>query len=130
MPRLLRLRNNEKGQSLIEFALVLPLLIIIVVGIAEFGWLFNGKITLTSAAREGARVVAILKNETIATTAVNETADLSGLTITDVDFNYISGGPYNVNKVQVIVEGSMNPLVGLFISGPVTMDAEAYMRVE
>lgn len=130
MSRLLILRKNEKGQSLIEFALVLPLLILIVVGIAEFGWLFNGKITLTSAAREGARVVAILKNETTATTAVNETADLSGLTITDVDFNYISGGPYNVNKVQVIVEGSMNPLVGLFISGPVTMDAEAYMRVE
>ncbi|TJX14162.1 pilus assembly protein [Tissierella creatinini] len=130
MSRLFRLRKNEKGQSLVEFALVLPLLILIVVGIIEFGWLFNGKITLTSAAREGARVAAILKDETTATSAVNQTAALSGLTITDVDYNYITGGPYNVNKVRVTVEGSMDPLVGLFISGPVSMEADAYMRVE
>lgn len=51
--------RNEQGQSLVEFALVLPLLVILLVGILEFGWLYNGQITLTSAAREGARVAAV-----------------------------------------------------------------------
>lgn len=130
MSQLFEVRKNEKGQSIVEFALVLPVLILILVGIIEFGWLFNGKITLTSAAREGARVAAIIKNETTATAAVNETANLSGLTINSVQYSYITGGPNNVNRVKVEVEGSMNPLVGMFITGPVDMASEAFMRVE
>lgn len=122
--------KEESGQSIVEFALILPVLMLIVVGIIEFGWLFNGKITLTSAAREGARVAAIVKNETTATAAINETADLSGLTVTDIDYDYITGGPNSVNRVKVSVEGRMNPLVGLFISGPVDMESEAFMRME
>lgn len=130
MNRFFKLKKNEKGQSMVEFALVLPLLILIVIGIIDFGWLFNGKITLTSAAREGARVAAIIKNETTATAAINETADLSGLTINSVQYSYINGGINNVNRVMVKVEGSMNPLVGLFITGPVNIDSEAFMRME
>ena len=122
--------KEESGQSIVEFALVLPVLMLIVVGIVEFGWLFNGKITLTSAAREGARVAAIVKNETTATAAINETADLSGLTVTLIDYDYIAGGPNSVNRVKVSVEGRMNPLVGLFITGPVDMESEAFMRME
>lgn len=130
MERIRSIVKEESGQSIVEFALILPVLMLIVVGIIEFGWLFNGKITLTSAAREGARVAAIVKNETTATAAINETADLSGLTVTDVDYDYIAGGPNSVNRVKVSVEGRMNPLVGLFISGPVDMESEAFMRME
>lgn len=50
MFRLFKLKRDEKGQSLVEFALILPILVLILLGIIEFGWLFNGKITLTSAA--------------------------------------------------------------------------------
>ena len=130
MKRIKSIIKEESGQSIVEFALVLPVLMLIVVGIVEFGWLFNGKITLTSAAREGARVAAIVKNETTATSAINEAADLSGLTVTVIDYDYITGGPNSVNRVKVSVEGRMNPLVGLFISGPVDMESEAFMRME
>lgn len=130
MKKIRSIIKEESGQSIVEFALVLPVLMLIVVGIVEFGWLFNGKITLTSAAREGARVAAIVKNETTATAAINETADLSGLTVTLIDYDYIAGGPNSVNRVKVSVEGRMNPLVGLFITGPVDMESEAFMRME
>lgn len=50
---------DSKGASAVEFALVLPVLIAILLGIAELGFLFNQQISLTQAAREGARAYAI-----------------------------------------------------------------------
>jgi Flp pilus assembly protein TadG len=46
----------ERGQSLVEFALVLMPLFIILLGIIQFGFVFNSYVTLTNAAREGARI--------------------------------------------------------------------------
>ena len=55
-------RKNEKGQSLVEFALVAPLLLLLVIGIAEFGraWMTNN--ILTGAAREAVRIYAVKDN--------------------------------------------------------------------
>ncbi len=52
------LRRSEAGQSLVEFALVLPVLLLILLGIIQFGAVFNSLITLNAAAREGARLMA------------------------------------------------------------------------
>lgn len=52
------LRRGEAGQSLVEFALVLPLLLLLLFGIFQFGAVFNSLITLNAAAREGARLMA------------------------------------------------------------------------
>ena len=45
----------ERGQSLVEFALVLVPLFLILLGIIQFGFIFNSYVTITNAAREGAR---------------------------------------------------------------------------
>jgi Flp pilus assembly protein TadG len=52
-------RSCEAGQSLVEFALVLPLLLLLLLGIIQFGAAFNALIVLNAAAQEGARVMAI-----------------------------------------------------------------------
>lgn len=52
-PRLLRLRGSEAA-ALIEFAVSLPLLVVLVIGIFDFGGAFNLKQELNNAAREGA----------------------------------------------------------------------------
>jgi hypothetical protein len=57
-----RIRNtlvNEKGQSLVEFALVVPLLLLLVIGIAEFGRAWMTKNIMTGAAREAVRILAV-----------------------------------------------------------------------
>ncbi|MGB5994784.1 MAG: TadE/TadG family type IV pilus assembly protein [Candidatus Deferrimicrobiaceae bacterium] len=51
--------KREKGQNLVEFALILPVFLLLVVGMAEFGRGWMTRNILTSAAREGARVAAI-----------------------------------------------------------------------
>lgn len=47
--------HKRRGQSLVEFALVLPLLVLIVFGVLDLGRAFYALITITNAAREGAR---------------------------------------------------------------------------
>jgi Flp pilus assembly protein TadG len=53
-----RLRR-EDGQALVEFAVVLPLLLILVTGIIQFGLVFNRYITLTDAVSSGAQTLAL-----------------------------------------------------------------------
>src|SRR5437763_3966436 len=48
-------RSSESGQAAVEFALVLPLLVVFLLGIVEFGIAFSHYLTLTDAARVGAR---------------------------------------------------------------------------
>ena len=54
-----RLRRADAGQSLAEFAILLPILMGVVIGIFEFGRAWNIDQVLTNAAREGARLAVI-----------------------------------------------------------------------
>ena len=51
--------KNERGQTLTELALVLPILVVLVLAIAQFGLAFNNYVTLTDAARAAARKGAV-----------------------------------------------------------------------
>ena len=50
---------RERGAAAVEFALLLPVLLFLVFGIIDFGRALNAQITLTQAAREGARLDAL-----------------------------------------------------------------------
>src|SRR5215218_2604286 len=67
-----RLRG-ERGATAVEFAFIVPLLIVLVLGIAEFGRAFQVSGTLSAAAREGVRVMA-LQNDPAAARAAVRTA--------------------------------------------------------
>jgi Flp pilus assembly protein TadG len=49
----------ERGAAAVEFALILPVLLLILLGIIEFGRVYNAQMQLTAAARDGARVMSI-----------------------------------------------------------------------
>jgi Flp pilus assembly protein TadG len=51
--------SGESGAELIEFAFVLPLMLLVVLGIIDFGFLFQRYEVITNAAREGARVAVL-----------------------------------------------------------------------
>ena len=54
--------HRRRGQATVELALVTPLLMVIVIGIFEFGRAWNQKQVITNAARDGARVAALTLN--------------------------------------------------------------------
>lgn len=58
----MRKPQSERGSVAVEFALILPVLVALLLGVVEFGRAYNAQITVTAAAREGARVMAIQKN--------------------------------------------------------------------
>jgi Flp pilus assembly protein TadG len=51
--------KNERGQTMTEFALILPILVVLLFGIVQFGIIFNNYVTLTDAARAASRKGAV-----------------------------------------------------------------------
>ena len=69
-----RSKNDESGAAAVEFAIVLPILLLLVFGIIEFGLLFNRFISVTHAAREGVRVAALTGDMLAGETAGEQSA--------------------------------------------------------
>jgi Flp pilus assembly protein TadG len=84
---------NERGQALVEFALVLPILATLILGVIQFGIVFHDYLALTDAVRTGARQAAVTHNAGTASSAVLNSA--SELTSANVD---ISVSPSNAWK--------------------------------
>jgi Flp pilus assembly protein TadG len=76
--------RDSSGQSLIEFALVLPMLLVLVFGIVEFGNAWRHYQLITNTAREGARVAVLPSStEAIVESIIDERIDGSGLDSTE-----------------------------------------------
>ncbi|BCT77114.1 hypothetical protein SCMU_29560 [Sinomonas cyclohexanicum] len=71
--------RRERGAAAVEFALVVPLLLALVLGIVEFGHIYNAQIMISNAAREAARTMAVTGQPATAQTAANAVAP--GLTL-------------------------------------------------
>jgi Flp pilus assembly pilin Flp len=85
--------NSDRGAAAVEFALLLPLLLLIVFGIIDFGRALNTQITLTQAAREGARALA-LGQPNYQTRAQSAATGLNGITVTELpDSQGVTGCP-------------------------------------
>ena len=76
-----RRMRSERGAAAVEFALVVPILIVLVFGIAEFGRAFFIQSTISGAAREGVRRIALADSSDPTGTAA-ATAALGGITAT------------------------------------------------
>ena len=71
---------SERGQTLVEFALILPIIVILLFGIIDFGLMLNHRITLQHAVREGARYAAVHDG---CTDIQDRTKDRAGSAISD-----------------------------------------------
>lgn len=136
MSRYLFKVKKRKGQSLVEFALILPLLLFLIMGIIQFGLVLSGYVTVSNAAREGARVGIIEKNDTKVVAKVTQAFDSSAtLSNPVVSITFPEGGSYTNGKpVSVKVTGQVAvivPLMDTIFGGPsIEVSRTAVMRVE
>ncbi len=127
-----KFRRTEQGQALVEMALVLPILILIIFGIIEFGRIMNTYLIVTNAAREGARQGVVGGNDTAVQNAVKNTAytlDPAKLTITINPMGTRSrGAALNVRvtyRLDIIA-----PVISVITGNPYIVTASSTMRVE
>ena len=130
-------RLADRGAAAVELALLLPVLLLLVFGIVDFGRALNAQITLTQAAREGARLVAL--NEASVTSRTQAAATgLSNVTVTVVDScpAGATGGTDAVVKVSysfsfVTPVGKVAAMFGGSGYGsPITLSAQGVMPCE
>jgi Flp pilus assembly protein TadG len=133
--------KGEDGQALVEFALVLPIFLLVLFAIVDFGMAFHAWITVTNSAREGARLGSVHASSTAIVQRVRDTASSlqqANLTVTVTNADDQGGQPGE----SVVVDASYNyslmtPLADLLnlVSGGVianhfTLDSVGDMRLE
>jgi Flp pilus assembly protein TadG len=112
--RSLRIAREDRGQSLVEVALVLPLLLLIVLGLVDAGRLFSFKIAVTNAAREAGIHAAREPAATLADVCQRARTELGAATVADP----CNGAPIFVTCVR----GS-----GACDAGIATSDSYSYL---
>lgn len=127
------IRRDSRGQALVEMALVLPIFILLVMGIIDFGRLFNAQISITHASREGARQAAVGTSDTQVVSLVKGAAtnlDPTRITVT------ILPGPSSRQKgasITVTVGYRLElitPVIGTMLGGARDLAASTMMRLE
>lgn len=124
-----RIIKSEKGASAVEFALILPLLIMLVFGIVEFGIAFNNYVTITHAAREGARIAAVDLNNPDLKNIIIERA--FPVQITEDDIVISTTEEKNIgDPVEVEITYNISITIPLVGSWDIPLKNKAIMRLE
>lgn len=127
---------SDRGSAAVEFALLFPILLLIVFGIIDFGRALNAQITLTQAAREGARLAAVDQPNVVSRTQ----AAAVGLNPVSVS---VTGCPTGAGLgVDAVVRATysfsfvtpVGAIAGLFggsgLGSPITLQAQGVMPCE
>lgn len=129
-----KLMKKRKGQSLVETALVLPVILLLLTAIIDFGLLFNHYLIVSNASREGARGASLGNtNEQITNTVKNVTSTLdeSKLSITITPNKLSDRKAGTTVTVAVKYQYSMiTPIIAAIIPGPFDLETNTTMRCE
>jgi hypothetical protein len=122
--------DRERGAVALEMALVLPVLLLILIGILEFGRVMNVQVSLTQAAREGARHAAIHYDDgtlNVTGAALGAAPALAGLPVA-VNSNAAACGPGG--RVRVTTSVALPSMTGFLDVGlfPMNLEGVAVMQ--
>ena len=137
--------RSQAGAELVEFALVLPMLLLVLGGIVDFGLLLQRQQVVTNAAREGARLAVVNypdgdvqeRVRQFVQEGLNNTSLTPATTVTLQHITLPSGAAFDAKRVHVSLTGQfliLGPIVSLAGGsgsfGTITMTATTTMRVE
>ncbi len=130
--------RREDGQSMVEFALILPIFLLILCGIIDFGWLFYNQLSLNNACREGARYAVVNTAEGANTQAIIEHIDNTTTTVfandgVNINIEYSSPGDPTLGDVTVSLEADITfftPVLSTVLGKEKTITSTVIMKVE
>jgi len=128
------LLDRDEGASALEFALIFPILIILIVGMIQFGIIFNQWLMIEHAAREGARWAGLRNEADFVRTRVIEAASAIGVEPGDITItpdDPVSAQPNTSITVRVEHDAPViTPMMEAIFGAHVGMTAQATQRVE
>jgi Flp pilus assembly protein TadG len=130
--------KKERGQALVEFVLVLPVFLLLVFAIVDFGMGFHAWLTVTNSAREGARLGAVRGSNAQIVQRVQDTSDTLDVAKMTVTVTNAQGGPGESVVVAVDYDYTLitplDSVLGLVSGGSVgptiKFSSTADMRLE
>ncbi|MBQ2903937.1 MAG: pilus assembly protein [Clostridia bacterium] len=130
--------KSEDGQAMVEFALVLPVFLLILCGIIDFGWLFYNQLSLNNACREGARYAVVNTAEGGSTQAIkshieNLTTNVFANDGVDISIEYTSQGDPTAGDIKVSLEADISfftPVLSSVLGKEKTITSTVIMKVE
>jgi len=134
-----RRKDRDRGAAAVEFALVLPILLLLVFGIIDFGRALNAQLTITQAAREGVRLAALgYPAAEVQARADAAAPELSGVSVTIAASCPPGAGPTADAQVNVSYSFSfitpVGAIAGIFGGGgfgsPIILTAQGVMPCE
>ncbi|MFH1277905.1 MAG: TadE family protein [Candidatus Eisenbacteria bacterium] len=131
--RMIDRKKDSRGQAVVEFALVLPLILLILLGITEFGRAFWTLNVVSQAAREGARLAAVGGDQAAVEARVMLVLDAANVTPASGGIVYTAPDPTDPDPtVTVAVSSDFQFLSGnvLPISGTIPLSSTSVMRFE
>jgi Flp pilus assembly protein TadG len=115
--------QGDKGAAMVEFAIVLPVLLLILLGIIEFGRAWNAQESIQAAAREGARELAVNPGDDVKSVVVSRAVGV-GLTTADVNQSGCTAPGGTPATITVTKDFSFMALP----FGPIELEATGVMR--
>ena len=94
--------ENERGQTMTEFAFVLPILLVVLFGIIQFGIIFNNYVALTDAARAASRKGAVSRNASDPKGACEATGTQKGKSCGGPDHRLPRSSPRQYSRISSI----------------------------
>lgn len=125
--------RKQKGQAILELALVLPIILIIFCGIVDFGRILHAKEQLNLVAQEAVRLGGLGKSDSEVTAFVMDKATLKDKDTIALSFTpkYANrkSGDYLTLKITYEVK-YITPFMNVILPSPCIIDAESTIRVE
>ena len=114
-----RRAGGERGQSLAELALVMPLLLMILVAMVEVGWAMRSHLIVTTASREAARFAA---RRVFDYAEIDEVAEVALLSLNPVYDGADANATIIITKVQIPAEGNWSKPDGTYVKGDLPVE--------
>jgi Flp pilus assembly protein TadG len=118
--------KKEKGASAVEFALILPVFILLIFAILQFGIVFTNWIAITYAAREGARLAAVDEFDEAVVRERVPSAKIESITVEGLEGDSEIGDPVTVNVTGQV----LNFNVPFLSSKAFVLTSSATLRIE
>ncbi|BEP27719.1 TadE/TadG family type IV pilus assembly protein [Helicovermis profundi] len=124
---------NSKGQSLVEFTIVLPIILVLILGLLEFGLILNSYITINTISRNGARLASVGAsdleiNQELIIDAPNIDFNKVTVTISPNESDRLRGESV---RVDILYKYNVNiPFINLIIGSEVDLKSSNSMRIE